>query len=195
MKSSDRTRWCAVRDVDLPAFQRVMTQLGAVCSKKPEDGAVPTYFRLLQRYELSDVARGADAWAQNHKFFPQIAEWAEAIRSVPKGEPLLEMPRDEAAEWLNAERLKWEADSCSCRECLEAGATSLPIRFVPTLDRFEEYTKRLIGSREVLRGHWAHGYELVRWHVAREECMVIWRAVGKGPLRKVLDSITEEVTR
>lgn len=188
-------RWFAVRDTDLPAFQRVMTQLGAVCAKKPDDGATPTYFRLLQRFELSEVARAADTWAQQHKFFPQAADWLEAVRSVPKGEPLLAMAREETAEWLDAERKGFEADPCSCRACTEAGVTALPIRFVPTLDRFEEYSKRLIGTREVLRGHWAHGHELLRWHLARESCMVTWRGLTHGPLREAVASFTEEIGR
>lgn len=188
-------RRCAVHDSDLPGFQRVMTQLASVCAKKPEEGATASYFRLLQRYELSEIARGADLWAAGHKFFPQAADWLAAIREVPKGEPLFQMPRDEVIEWLDAERRKWEADPCSCRECTEAGATALPIRFVPTLDRFEEYTKRLIGNREEFRGHWAHGFELVRWHVAREDCMVLKRALKTGPLREALDLLKEGMPR
>lgn len=183
-------RWCAVHDSDLPAFQRVVTQLAAAVNKKLDDTVIPTYFRLLQGQDLREVARAADAWAQRSKFFPMAAEWLETVRSLPKGEPLLELPRDEMAEWLDAERRGFEADVCSCQECAAAGATALLLRFVPTEDRFGEHEKRLLGHREVLRGHWAHGYELVRWHVAREACMVKWRGLKLGseflPVREAL---------
>lgn len=164
-------RRCAVLDSDLMAFQRTFAQLGTVCAKYPGEGAVPAYFRLLQRYEFVDVARAADAWAQSNTFFPQVADWLEAVRSTPKGEPLLELPREELAEWLDAERRGFEADVCSCRDCcnarIDGAMDDKPLRFVPTEDRFGTYEKRLMGAREVLRGHWAHGYELARWYQAR----------------------------
>lgn len=164
-------RWCAVRDTDLPSFQRVVVQLAAAVGKKLDDTVVPTYFRLLQGQEFIDVARSADAWAQRSKFFPKAAEWLELARSMPKGEPLLEMARDEATEWIDAERRGFEADVCSCRECCEARINDQmddkPLRFVPTTDRWGHTEKRLLGQREVLRGHWAHGEELARWYQAR----------------------------
>lgn len=175
-------------DSDLMGFHRVFAQLGSVTAKKPGDDAIPTYFRLLQRYDLVDVARAADAWAASNKFFPQAADWLEAVRSTPKGEPLLELPREEMAEWLDAERRRFEADSCSCRECCEARIACYmddkPLRFVPTEDRYGAYEKRLIGSREVLRGHWAHGFELARWYQARSECYELMLRLKLGDALK-----------
>lgn len=160
-------RRCVVLDSDLPAFQRVVAQLAAVCAKAPGADATPALFRLLQRYDFVDVARAADVWAQGHKFFPTAADWIAAVRTVPKGEPLLQMSAEETSEWLHAEQSHYESEPCCCRECTAAGVTDLPIRFVPTEDRFGEYEKRVIGSREVLRGHWAHGQELGRWYQAK----------------------------
>lgn len=163
-------RRCVVLDSDLPAFQRVVAQLAGVCAKAPGADATPALFRLLQRYDFVDVARAADVWAQGHKFFPTAADWIASVRTVPKGEPLLQMSSDEAAENIHAERLHCVSDPCCCRECTEAGVTDLPIRFVPNEDRFGEYEKRVIESREVLRGHWAHGRELARWYQAKTAC-------------------------
>lgn len=187
-------RWCGVHDSDLIGFQRVFSQLASVTGKSPGDAAIPAYFRLLQRSEFVDVARAADAWAQGHKFFPQAAEWLEAVRSTPKGEPILELGMAEASEWLDAERRRFEADACSCRECCEARIAGAmdekPLRFVPTEDRYGNYEKRLIGTREVLRGHWAHGFELARWYVARAECYEVMLKLKLGhPLRDVVESL------
>lgn len=160
-----------MRDTDLPAFKRVVEQLATAMSKKLDESIIPTYFRLLQNEELADLARAGDAWAQRSKFFPKAAEWLETVRSIPKGDPLLEMARDEAAEWLAAERHFFEAEPCSCRECSEARIAGYmddkPLRFVPNEDRYGGYEKRVLGNREVLRGHWAHGFELARWYQAR----------------------------
>lgn len=158
-------------DTDLIPFQGVFTDLASVTSKPPGGDAVATYFRLLKRCDFADVTRAADAWAQGHKFFPQAAEWLATVRSMPKGEPILELGTAETAEWLEAERRRFEADSCSCRDCCEARIDGQmddkPVRFVPTEDRFGECETRLIGARQVVRGHWAHGFELARWYQAR----------------------------
>lgn len=160
-----------MRDTDHLAFQQVMRQLAAAFSKKLDETSIPLYFRALQRCEMVDVARAADAWVEREKFFPKAAEWLATIRGLSKGEPLLEMSRNEIAEWLDAERRFFQSDSCSCRDCSEARIAEQmddkPLRFVPTEDRYGDYEKRLIGSREVLRGHWAHGFELARWYQAR----------------------------
>lgn len=163
-----------MRDADLVGFQQVFRQMASAFGKKSDETSVPSYFRALQRCELVDVARAADAWVAREKFFPKPSEWLSTIRSLPSGEPsapLLEMSRDEAAEWIDAEQHHFEAEPCSCRACSEARIADAmddkPLRFVPTEDRFGNYERRLLGSREVVRGHWAHGFELARWYQAR----------------------------
>jgi hypothetical protein len=76
----------------------------------------------------------------------------------------------EARTWKAAERDHWEADPCTCLECLEAGVTDKPRRFVP----LDPYDRAQIGDRDIYRGEWIHGWTLKRWYKARDDFSALW---------------------
>lgn len=158
---------------ELFAFMAIFRDLMKVFPKRAgEDDIEPMaklYFRALSRFELADIQAGADAWTQRGKFFPKPAEWRDAIpRRDSERAALVEMTPSEAAEYLDAERRRFEGDPCSCRQCQGAGVTHRFLRFVPEQDEQGRDARALIGKRIVVRGHWAHGYELDRWYAARD---------------------------
>lgn len=181
-----------MRDSDAGAFAQLMARMGAVFGKKSADldGMIPMYFRALARFDYVEVVRGADVLLASEEHFPRPAVWADAIAKAPKGDPLQSMDPREAAEWLDAERRRWENEPCWCAECRAADVTEKPLRFVPTLQASGETQKRLLGSREVSRGHWAHGDELRRWYQARADCYEMLARLKMGhPIRDLMEAL------
>lgn len=179
-----------MRDGDLSAFMELFGKMASVYGKKANEDLAPTYFRILQPFDFVNVARAADRLMGRCKFFPKPAEWAEAVSEVPGGDPLDPLAGDEAKVWLDAEQRRFEADPCSCGECVAADVTEKPLRFVPNIDRWDNTEKRLLGQREVLRGHWAHGVELARWYRARADFVEVGLRVQ---LRQPLDGTVADL--
>jgi hypothetical protein len=144
-------------------FTRLMKRLAVIFRLRAEEGdfaaLAGSYFRALQRFELRDLERGADAWIQTQQRFPKPAEWRGAIPARTVEVPFLS--DDQAREQLRAEGLGYEDAPCRCPDCLAAGVNEKPLRFVP------EERQGKIGERIVTVGHWAHGFELFRWYDAR----------------------------
>jgi hypothetical protein len=128
-----------------------------------------SYFAAFRRYPLPRVRAGAEYWIAHGKRFPKPVEWIEAMpRPTDHTAPVAELSALEAAEWLEAERGRWEGQACGCPGCRTAKMSERPIRFVPEFDANDQDARGRIGDRAVTRGHWAHGYELARWYLARE---------------------------
>jgi hypothetical protein len=123
------------------------------------------YFTALRRYPIGAVTLGADRWIESGSRFPKAKEWIDAI-PPPEAATVLELTRDEADEWLAAERRGWEQSPCACVLCVAANVDK-PLRFVPDVEPDGRDARGRIGDRTIVRGHWAHGEELARWYGAR----------------------------
>lgn len=172
-----------MQDGELFAFMALVRELLAVFPKRSMDddeiGALSkAYFTSLRRYSIAELQAGAQAWMQRGKFFPKPAEWRESIpRHAPGVQALVPLAPSEAAEYLDAERRRWEGEPCGCRRCVGAGVDHRLLRFVPECDDAERDVRGLIGQRVVVRGRWIHGEELRRWYEARDAFMAAMQRV------------------
>jgi len=166
-------------DADFDTFGRAFRRVAGVFRLRVKPDALEelltTYFRVLKHVRLDAVLAGGKICLAKYKYFPKPVEWLEAIpknptSSTPPADRRV-MDANEASEYAEAQRLHYERDACSCRECLQAGISQKPLRFVPTLDREGEEERALDPNtnRVVIAGHWAHGEELARWYQAREQ--------------------------
>lgn len=127
------------------------------------------YFKAFKRRPLSAVVAGADAWIERGDKFPKPAQWLGVMPRRDASGQVSALTRDEADEWQQAERQAWEGRPCGCVLCIAAEITDKPLRFVPDIEGDGRDARGTIGEREVTRGHWAHGDELVRWYHARAQ--------------------------
>jgi hypothetical protein len=162
---------------DLTTFEGVMTWLGRTLGLRVSEpdfvAQMRSYRRVLRAVPVADLLRGAETWAGRESRFPRPAQWRGAVRESTPGAP--QAPAADAQAWLEAERQGFEAPSCTCAPCVASGADWRPLRFVPDVDRHGATIPMLVGTRQVARGHWAHGEELVRWWVAQGK---FWEAAG-----------------
>jgi hypothetical protein len=131
------------------------------------------YFSALQRFSLEQVINASDAWIAKESKFPKPADLAQRMPAAPI--TAYTLSGAEAAEWLQAERQRYEAPPCSCQSCVAAGVTDQPLRFVPNFDANDRDVRVLLGERTVTAGHWAHGVELQRWYAARAQCRAVFQ--------------------
>lgn len=132
-----------------------------------------TYFEALQPYPISGIQAAYDNLQRTATGWPPVSAWIASIRSNPVAS-LPQMDWRNVRESDEAEARFYEGDPCSCRECTQAGATHLPLRFVPCLDANGavipmQHPKRI---RPVLLGEWIHGHRLKRWYATRAEFYV-----------------------
>lgn len=137
------------------------------------------YFKVLSRFPLPAVDAGADAWIEKGARFPKPAEW---IKTIPRGATatLPTMTADEATEHRRAVALHYEDEPCNCVECTAAGVTHRFLRYVPESDADDRDIRRLLDSKPVTVGHWAHGEELQRWYAARDAYLSLKKTVFKA---------------
>ena len=109
------------------------------------------YFGALKRFTTEQVIAGADRWIEKESRFPKPAEWASCVPARIVELPVLS--ESDAADWLRAEKLKWEDEPCQCASCQRAEVHEKPIRFVPEVDELGLDVHVLIGSRIVTKGH------------------------------------------
>jgi hypothetical protein len=171
-----------VQDADLFPFLAIFRDLLAVFPKRLDENEInvmaKSYFTALRRFSVPEIQAGADAWMQRGKFFPKPAEWRESIPRASRDAIVLSpINESEAAEYLAAERKGWEGEPCDCRMCQSAGVTHRFLRYVPEVDGYGLNAKGLIGTRTIVRGHWAHGEELARWYEAHDAFWADFRAL------------------
>ena len=162
-------------DLDRPQFELAFRRMATVfrLRLKPAelDDLTGAYFKLLDRAPLTDVLAAGKACLSASKTFPKPAEWLHALPHV-----VYDLPADarwmtafELDEQARAERLRYDDDPCPCVDCVQAGVSDRPLRYVPTV--FADTEAKAFNSRrnklEVV-GHWAHGEELRSWYAARE---------------------------
>lgn len=129
-----------------------------------------SYFQTMQRFPLDRVRLGYEKLKETAQKWPVPAMW---IGAMPKWEgadlPIADWRQAKAYD--EAEQLFFEGDFCTCRECAEANATHLALRYVPCLDATGEPIKLRHPSKlkPVYAGEWIHGYRLKRWWAARGE--------------------------
>ena len=161
-----------MRDNQLTAFMDVFRRLLVIFPMRLNpselDATMGSYFNLLRHHSLEAVTAGANAYMGTGKFFPKPAQWLEAIPRSGTSETVPEMSQSEAREYLRAAAKGWQDDPCGCPSCIEAGVTHRFLRHVPDEDRDGRDVRMSIGGRVVTQGHWAHGWELLRFYAAKE---------------------------
>lgn len=172
---------------------RVFPQRGDEHELKQKSAA---YFKAMRRFQLSQVAAGADAWVQRGKYFPKPAEWIDSIpRPSATRAEVGELTSGEILEYEEAERRHYEGEPCKCPECRFAGVDHRFLRFVPEVDANGRDVKGKIGDRMVVRGHWAHGTELAGYYRAKEAFWALFQDVVRcrAMPRVRLKPVTAEV--
>jgi hypothetical protein len=158
---------------DVPAFGEVLRGVAAVFHVwRDLDAMSPAYFKALRRFPLRQVADAGDRCTTLLKRFPKPVEWAELV-ARPTAAGLLTLSPSEAAAHQEAEACHYELPPCRCADCQTAGIFK-PVRYVPDADD----PRARLGDRVITRGHWAHGYELVRWYAARAAFWTVARGLG-----------------
>lgn len=165
-------------DSELFEFMSIFRTLMKVFPKKADEESVTAigqvYFKALKRFTLGQIQTGADNYAMRGKYFPKPAEWADAIPRLAEGAEISQMSYADSTVWLEAERLRLDGDPCHCAACREASVDHRLVRFVPEETADGRSVRARIGERIVVRGHWAHGYELKRWYAAKEKFWALY---------------------
>jgi len=144
---------------------RVFPQRGDEHELKQKSGA---YFKAMRRFQLNQVAAGADVWMERGKYFPKPSEWIDSIPRQSAHRPEVgELTAAEIVEYEDAERRHYDGEPCRCQACRAAGVDHRLLRFVPEVDANGQDAKGKIGDRIVVRGHWAHGQELAGYYRAK----------------------------
>lgn len=176
-------------DAELFEFMSIFRTLMKVFPKKTDEEGVTAigqvYFKALKRFSLGQIQTGADNYAMRGKYFPKPAEWAEAIPRLAEGAEISQLSYADSAIWLEAERLRLDGEPCHCGACREAGVDHRLVRFVPEDTADGRSVRARIGDRVVVRGHWAHGFELKRWYAAKEQFWALYaKILERGKLER-----------
>lgn len=168
-------------DNDLVAFKDVFQSVIRVFPLRGEheeiQDVMASYFKALRRFPIDLVRQGGDQCCAKLKRMPKPMEWIELIPKPRVRAELMQLSQRDAADYLRAEQLRYdEEDPCKCDLCRAAGVDHRFPRFVPEFDRDDQEQRALIGEREIVRGHWAHGEELKRWYAAKEGFWLKFRA-------------------
>lgn len=177
-------------DADLFAFMAVFNTMTKVFPFRADGDEARdisrAYFKTLQKFPLDQVRIGADNCIASMEKFPKPAEWAKRIPRRMPGPELTRLTPAEESEFRQAEKLGYEGECCTCTMCRELGADTLKTRFVPN----DPDERALMGDRQVLRGHWIHGDDLLRWYAAKDAFWSLFHRtlgdkvmVGKPQLR------------
>lgn len=176
---------------DLGGFTTVMKQLAAVFRRRPDTeefrALTGSYFRALSRHELPELQRAADGWIATEAKFPTPYELRRAIPRRVRD--LRTMSITEGRDYAAAEHAGYEGDCCTCPSCVEADVTDKPLRFVPEADEHDMdfLVNDPIRKRSVVSGHWAHGWELARWYVAKDAFWARCEELGlRGLVKKAI---------
>ena len=169
---------------DYDTFSTEFRRLSAALERykpSPAEVSVKTdvYFHALKRFPITDVIAKADTWLATESKFPKPAEWA-GVRVVKPAADLAVMSDEDSREHRRAELQGYEDLPCVCRECVAAGIDQKPLRYVPEfLD--DDTTRRVkdpLLNRVVTAGHWAYGWELLRWYDAKAAFYARCRELG-----------------
>jgi len=120
-----------VIDQDFAAFGDTVRRLATVMRLRANPTELTqitqAYFKAFRRRPLSSVIAGADSWIERGDKFPKPAQW---LRLMPQREGgvarLMPLTRDEADQWLQAERQRFEGRPDGCVLCLAADVPHVP---------------------------------------------------------------------
>lgn len=137
------------------------------------------YRDSLSAFTLEQISAAVQRCRDSMTRFPKIADIkSRIVAPVATAPDVRWMSASEEAEFLRAERLVYDDEPCDCLICQGAGATHLRLRYVPDqTDDGDERAFCQVKGRIVTPGHWAHGYELIRWYAARETFMTAFGSV------------------
>jgi len=155
------------------AFRRLSSALRLKASAEEQEQLPRIYFKILQAYPLEAVLEAGRVCATSCRTFPKPADWIEKLpASTRPVTGLRYMDASEQAAQAQAAARRYRDDPCGCEACVAAGVHEHELRFVPTL--WDGAAQRAYNPQrheaEVL-GHWAHGEELRRWYLARDQFM------------------------
>lgn len=164
---------------DMPAFLAIFQGLARVFALRVAgnelDDIGAQYFKALRDYPIDRVKAAADNCLKSCERFPKPVDWMKRMPFTDPGAMVAELSAAEAAEWLRAERRRWEDDPCGCEACRAAGVEHRFVRWVPEFTTEDREMRGKIGTRIVTCGHWAHGEELRRWYAAKDACLASFR--------------------
>jgi hypothetical protein len=192
-------------DADFATFEKAFHRMAKVHLSRVKDAdraeLCQTYFKTLGAAPLDDVLATGKILLQRSKHFPKPAEWYALVTHapdaalIPAGVRIMSVA--EVVEWNAAMKRCCEGDLCVCAACVDAHVTDKPIRFVPEEDADGTIVRAWHPGRKQLVGvgHWIHGYDLLRWYLAREACFATATAVGPRMVRLLrrLTPVTERV--
>lgn len=153
---------------------------------------VAGYLRVLRRFSIGQVRAAAQYLEGHSERFPKPVEWVKAIPHAASADVLV-MPVDEAKDYERAERQQWQDEPCACFECRLAGVEHRLLRYVPDADADGRDVRMRIGTRVVVRGHWAHGEELRRWHEARDRYLARFGELADQLIKPIKKARTLDV--
>ena len=160
---------------DYPTFREMFDGLAAskqhrAYRQDERDREIQAYWDHLKAYPLAGVRIGWERLRDQDGKFPTSSQWACAIpRTARPDAPV--MSWSEGAEHDRAAAVGYEREPCQCRACVEAGADTLPQRYLPEEDPQTGDARKAQHPRTLLvvyPGQWAHGPALAGWHLARE---------------------------
>lgn len=160
-------------DHDLGAFADLFDDLALIGlsftpTRDKREHAKAVYFEALRAYPFVSVRAAYQHLRETASKWPAIAQWIGAIPRNPTA-GLPELVPSQMRELEEAERKGYEGDLCACGDCTAAGASHLPLRYVPVLDPQGQPVrwKHPARMQPVIMGEWLHGRRLKAWYIAR----------------------------
>lgn len=175
-------------------FQNLASMFRLYASDDQRASMLGAYFQTLERFPLERVRQGYEHLKETAHRWPAPAVW---IQAMPKFEgsdlPLMSHAQARASD--DAERLFYEGPFCHCRDCVDAHATHLNLRYMPCLDASGQ-TIRLLHPRTQqpkYLGEWVHGQRLRTWYRLRAEFYDKLHALKPGVAKEL--QLTGPVTK
>ena len=132
--------------------------------------SISAYWDHLRAYPIAGVRVAWQRLRDQDGKFPTSSQWACAIPWTARPDAPV-MSWGESAEYDRAAAVGYEREPCQCWACVEAGADTLPQRYLPEEDPQTGDARKAQHPRTLLvvyPGQWAHGQALAGWHLARE---------------------------
>lgn len=153
---------------DFPAFSALMDRAAKIYRPpSPVAEIVDDYWRALEALPLGAVETGLERFLERGTRFPKPAEWRESCpRGLKAHYPVLSP--QERREYLKAQANGWDGPACGCAQCVQAGVSEKPTRYVP-IDSDERAWLDEARQTWVVSGEWIHGFDLARFYQARAD--------------------------
>ena len=126
-------------DYQMTEFRGVMVELQRTFRYKANEWEfgemVRHYFDALRAYEVVEIRAAAVTYVRRGRTFPRLADLFKLLphRSL-KPATMPEMTDEESVAYQLAKEHGWEGSPCRCKECVAAGVSHLPLRYVPDVN-------------------------------------------------------------